>query len=191
MKRLILALSGIILLILTISFRKSLTENESNAITLDKEETSYGFIDGPLPCKWEVTPPERVQPENKSQSVVIKVINQYDSEECESIISLRAPGFDVSPVKEEQKISLKPKTEGSLSWIISPRKTGTYEIAVSDPLNSKIFGINATNMFGLSAVQAKSASFLGTIFGPMLTVPWWWEKWFQKRKKAANPEKEE
>ena len=89
-------------------------------------------------------------------------------------------------MNSEEEINLKTKENGSMSWIISPRKTGTYEIAVSDPLNSKVFGINVTNMFGLSAVQAKSASILGTIFGPMLTVPWWWEKWFQRKKKLVE-----
>lgn len=186
MQKALVALFGVALLIITINFRSNLVENENEAYAKDKEDKSYGMISGPLPCKWEVNPPERVQSENKSQSIVITIVNEYDGEECESLISLRAPGFDLSPVKEEQKINLKEKQEGSLSWIISPRKAGSYEIAVSDPLNSKVFGISVTNMFGLSAVQAKTASFLGTIFGPMLTVPWWWEKWFMKRKREDN-----
>ncbi len=29
-------------------------------------------------------------------------------------------------------------------------------------------------------------SFLGTIFGPMFTVPWWFDKWFGRRKQGTK-----
>ena len=182
MKKLLFAVIGIFLFLFAFVFRNSLVKNEKEAILKDKEETSYGMVEGPLPCSWDTETPDRVLSENKSQAILVKAKNESD-EDCQSAISLRSPGFDISPAKEEQSITLKSKQEGSVSWIISPRKTGSYEIAVSDSLNTKIFGVNVTNMFGLSAVQAKTASFLGTLFGPMLTIPWWWEKWFQKRKK--------
>lgn len=191
MQKILIAFFGALLFVFSWRFNASLDNGKKEAVSKDKTDQNYGIVEDPLPCKWSVEEPERVQSENKSQSVLIKVVNDYPDEECESAVSLRAPGFDVSPVKEEQKINLKPNTEGSMSWIISPKKAGSYEIAISDPLNSKVYGINVTNMFGFSAVQAKTASFVGTIFGPMLTVPWWWEKWFQKRKKKEPmPQKE-
>ena len=158
------------------------------AISKDNEEQVFGMIEGIPPCSWDASPPERVVAENKSQAIVIEVASPTDSE-CESTISLRAPGFDISPYNAEQKIALEAGKEGSLSWILNPRKTGTYEIAVSDILNTKIFGITVTNVFGLNAMQAKIASFGGTLFGPMLTVPWWWDR-LRKKKENTQTQKD-
>jgi hypothetical protein len=116
------------------------------------------------------------------------VINLHNKSErdCESNISLRAPGFDISPPKEEQKITIPPKNSGSLSWIIIPRKTGSYDLIVADVLNTKIIGITVTNLFGLSPTQAKAFSILGSLFGPMFTVPWWWDRWQRKSKPRTS-----
>lgn len=182
MLKALIGFGGIVLFLFALFLNNNLKNGEMAAVSLDDEKNAFGIIEGPMPCSWEVSPPERVMSENKSQAFVVEVSNAGDFE-CESALSLRAPGFDISPSKEEQKISLKVGDSGSISWIISPRKAGNYDIAVSDILNTKIFGINVTNMFGLSAVQAKSASFLGTIFGPMLTVPWWWDRLRQRKPK--------
>ncbi len=190
MKNTLVAIVGILLFLFALVSKNTLIKSEKEAVLKDKEETSYGMVEGPPPCSWDAESPDRVLSENKSQAILIKVKNETD-EECQSAVSLRSPGFDMSPAKEEQTIILKSKQDGSVSWIISPRKTGSYEIAVSDSLNTKVFGINVTNMFGLSAVQAKTASFLGTLFGPMLTIPWWWEKWFQKRRQQNSSTKTE
>lgn len=188
MTKTLIAVTGVAVFMTSFILNNNFRKGERNALSLDKKETKYGSIgEGPLPCAWEVKPPERIISEDKSQAVVLSIMNQSDTE-CESIVSLRAPGFDYSPVKEEQRIMLKEKAKGSLSWILTPRKTGTYEIAVSDILNTRIFGITVTNTLGLSTVQAKVASVLGTLFGPMLTVPWWWEK-LRKNKEGqkSNP----
>lgn len=150
--------------------------SEKSAKLRDNEKTIYGSIgEGPLPCTWDVKEPERVMSEEKSQALVVKIINKSD-EECESTLSLSSPTFDISPSKDEQTISLTKKGKGSISWIITPRKSGTFDIAISDVLNTKIFGITVTNVFGLNAFQAKVASIFGGLFGPMLTVPWWWDR---------------
>ena len=86
--------------------------------------------------------------ENKTEGLTINLKSPKETE-CESTISLQAPGFDISPSKEEQTVNLPPAKSGSISWILSPRKTGTYEISVSDQINTKIFGITVNNIFGL------------------------------------------
>lgn len=187
MKKMLVGILGIALFLVAILLHFSDKNGEALAIKLDDEKKSYGMIgdDVAPPCSWEATPPERVVSENKSTSVTVAVSNTMDVG-CESSISLRAPNFDLSPSKEEQKISLTSGSKGSLSWIITPRKTGTFEIAVSDILNSKIFGISVTNVFGLSSMQAKLFSGLGSIFGPMLTVPWWWDRLRGKKQKQEG-----
>ena len=145
--------------------------------------------DAPPPCVWDVQQPEKIMSEDKTQSIKVAFKNPA-KKTCETYMSLRAPSFDTSPSKDEQKISVPPGKTGSLAWIITPRKTGTYELSVSDILNTRIFGITVTNIFGLNTTQAKVFSMLGTLLGPMLTVPWWVDKWFQ-RKRKQEPKKED
>ena len=79
-------------------------------------------------------------------------------------------------MREEQKIALAAGATGSLSWIVSPRRTGTFQIAVSDILNTQILGVTVKDEYGLTAAQAKLLALVGSILGPMLTVPWWLDR---------------
>lgn len=191
MVKVIIGLVGIFLFLSSFILGNSLRKGEKLATSKDREETSFGVVgDGPPPCSWNIDPPERVIAENKSQAVVVEVSNSIDVD-CESIVSLRAPGFDTSPAKDEQQISLESGSKGSLSWILTPRKTGTFEIAVSDIVNTRIYGITVKNVFGLTTTQAKSFSIVGSLFGPMFTVPWWVEKWWHRRKRKQEQQKDE
>lgn len=187
----LIAAFGILFSVLCLFAYSTLQKNESHALALDKKESRFAEIGSGsiLPCSWSVIVPERVLTLNKSEAIVVSVKNQM-KEKCESTISFRAPGFDISPFKEEQTISLTSKGNGSISWIISPHISGTYTIAVSDSTNSKTFGITVTNMFGLTAIQAQLASVAGTLFGPMFTIPWWWEKLYTRRQKRPIKKEE-
>jgi len=183
-----IAIAGILLFLSALLLGNSLRKGENLASALDDEKNVFAIMEGPPPCTWEVNVPERVIAENKSQAIVVEVSNSADVD-CESTLSLRAPGFDMSPPKEEQKIILKSAGKGSLSWILTPRKTGVFEIAVSDIINTRIFGITVKNVFGLTASQAKLFSIVGSLFGPMFTVPWWWDK-FRGRKQKQEIRKD-
>lgn len=185
MKNALVGIGGVLVLLLSLLTFRDIQDNKKKALALDNKDEVFGSVDGPLPCKWEAELAERVLAENRTQALIINVTNPFD-EVCTSTISLRAPGFDISPTKEDQQISLEKGTEGSLSWIISPRKTGTFDIAVSDQLNTQTFGVTVKNMLGLTAPQAKVASGFGTIFGPMLTVPWWWDRLKSRKPKPEN-----
>ncbi len=95
-------------------------------------------------------------------------------------------GFALSPLKEEQKIELLPKGKGSLAWILTPHKTGSFQIVVTDILDTRVFGVTVTNVFGLNTLQAQLLSVVGGLFGPIFTIPWWLDKW-QRRKEKAKP----
>lgn len=182
---------GILLFVGSLLFGIKLLNSEKKALSLDKEETIYGSIgEGPLRCSWEVKSPERVMGEDKSQAMLVELTNPMDTE-CESTVTLRSPGFDMSPNKEEQTIKLAVQGSGSFSWILTPRKAGVFELSVSDAFNTRIFGITVTNTFGLTAGQAKIFSFIGGLLGPMLTVPWWIEKWYFRKKKITQVENNE
>ncbi len=190
MTKFIIGILGVLLFLGAVILHSRIQDGEKQAALLDDETHAYGMIDenAPPPCSWEVNTPEKVMSENKSQAVVVKTSNSADVG-CEILLSLRAPSFDMSPTKEEQKVTLPKGGNGTISWIISPRKTGTYEMTISDILNTKVFGITVTNMFGLSALQAQVASIAGGLFGPMLTVPWWWDR-LRGRKKKEEIQKE-
>lgn len=187
MNKKIIAILGILLLLLSVTLGQRVFNGEKNASSKDDTQKKYGMIadDGSPMCNWDASLSEKVISENKSQAILINVKNP-NKKTCESTVSLRAPGFDLSPNKEEQKITVESSSSGSLSWILSPRKSGTFEISVSDPLNTKIFGITVTNTFGLTASQAKLFSIIGSIFGPMFTLPWWAEKFWSRRKQNQN-----
>ncbi len=184
MKKVIIGIIGIILFLFGIVTFFNISKEESQALSLDSEKEIFAMMDenSPPPCSWEVKPPERVMAEDKSQAIVIQTTNS-EKKQCESFLTLRAPGFELSPPKEEQAIKLPAKGKGSLSWILTPHRAGTFEIAVSDIINTKVLGITVTNIFGLTAIQAKFSSILFSLFGPMLTVPWWWDKLRQRKQK--------
>lgn len=191
MAKTLLGIIGTILLISALYLLPTLFQAEQQATKLDDTKKSYGMIDDTIPmCTWEVQSPEKVMTEDKSQAVQIKTSNPADKE-CLTFLSLRAPGFDISPTKEEQKIAVPPQGKGSISWILTPDKTGTFEVSISDSLNTQIYGITVTNIFGLSTIHAKILSAIGGLFGPMLTVPWWWDRLRGKKQKKEQTNEED
>ncbi len=187
MKKIIISILGILLCLGGILSLRSIFSQQQIAISRDSTKVAHGVVDGPPLCEWKINTLERVMSENASQALVLETTNPTDTT-CESLITLSAPGFDSSPSNSEQKIVLPVKKTGSISWIVTPRKTGTYDVSVSDGLTTKILGITVNNAFGLSAMHVKLLSGLGTLFGPMFTVPWWWEKLRQRKVKNNSPQ---
>jgi hypothetical protein len=180
-------LFGITIFLLALFLGFNLRMYENRAISRDTKKTIFAMQseDTPPACAWSVNSPDRVMPENKSQAVIIQTSNPSDKN-CETYLTIQAPGFEIRPSKEEKKIALPASGKGSQSWILTPIRSGTFEVTFSDIINTKIYGISVTNTFGLTAFQAKISSIVGGIFGPMLTVPWWWEKILLKRKKKEE-----
>ena len=177
MMKTIIAMAGVLLFLVGLVLGISLIVGALRAASLDETNTIHAAIseDAPPFCTWEASISARVMTQNTSQAVLVKLNNPADRA-CESTIALRAPGFEISPMREEQKIALAAGAAGSLSWIVSPRRTGTFQIAVSDILNTQILGVTVKDEYGLTATQAKLLALVGSLFGPMLTLPWWVEK---------------
>ena len=177
---------GLAILILAIGLGMLLYTTSQRAQSRDHKDSRSGIVMGDFPlCAWEANLPQRVLSENSSQTIVINATNSADTD-CQSALSLLAPGFDVSPRKEQQTVTVKPKGQGSIAWIVIPQKSGSFDIAVSDGIDTRVIGVTVTNVFGLTATQAQFFSVLGTLLGPMFTVPWWLDRW-QKRKRAIAP----
>jgi hypothetical protein len=128
---------------------------------------------------------QRVLTEDNSQTIVIKATNPAEME-CQSVLTLLAPGFEVSPHKDEQTLTAKPKGQGSIAWIVTAQKAGTYEIAISDGVDTRVMGVTVTNLLGLTAFQIQVLAVVGTLFGPMFTIPWWFDRLQQRKRSGAK-----
>jgi hypothetical protein len=182
MKR-ILGLVGLLIFVTAVIAGFVSLASQQRAQSHDNATNGFGIAAGDvLPCAWEVTLPQRVLSENKSQTIVVNVTNAMDVD-CKSALTLLAPGFDISPRKDEQIVEANANSRGSVAWIVTPDKAGEYEIAVTDGIDTRVMGVTVTNLFGLTAIQIQIFAVIGSVLGPMLSVPWWWER-AQQRKKA-------
>jgi exosome complex RNA-binding protein Csl4 len=174
MTRTIIAVAGIVLFLVGLILGISLILDALRAASLDEANTIHAAIsdDAPPFCTWEASLSTKVMTQNTSQALLVQVSNPADKE-CQSTLALRAPGFEISPMRDEQRVALTAGGAGSLSWIVTPLRTGTFQIAVSDILNTQILGVTVKDEYGLTTTQAKLLALIASLFGPMLTVPWW------------------
>lgn len=181
------AIIGLVIFLIAVAVGISLFVMQQQARLLDHEDTGFGVIVGDYPpCIWEVDLSHRVLSENKSQTIIVNATNDMDVE-CQSLLTLLAPGFDISPRKDEQIISADANSRGSVAWVVASDEAGEYEIAITDGVDTRVLGVTVTNLFGLTAVQLQVLAVIGSILGPMMTVPWWLERVQRKKAKPAAP----
>ena len=107
MMRTIIAVAGVLLFLVGLILGISLILDALRAASLDETNTIHAAIseDASPFCTWEASLSMKVMTQNTSQAVLVKVSNPADKE-CQSTLALRAPGFEISPMREEQKIAL-------------------------------------------------------------------------------------
>lgn len=180
------SLVGLTIFLIAVAAGALLLITQQQAQLRDRADEGFGIAMGDvLPCAWEVDLSQRVLSENKSHSIIVNTANAMDAD-CQSALTLLAPGFDISPRKEEQTIVAKANSRGSIVWIVTPDEAGEYEIAVTDGIDTRVMGVTVTNLFGLTAVQIQMLAVVGSILGPMLSIPWWLDR-MQQRKKTRPP----
>ena len=180
------SLVGLTIFLVAVTAGALLLIMQQQAQFRDHVDDGFGIVMGDaLPCAWEVDLSQRVLSENKTYSIIVNTKNPMDAD-CQSEVTLLAPGFDISPRKEEQIITAKANSRGSIVWIVTPDEAGEYEIAVTDGVDTVVTGVTVTNLFGLTAVQIQMLAVVGSILGPMLSIPWWLDR-LQQRKKAKPP----
>jgi len=120
------------------------------------------------------------------------VVAAHFSDSMNTSVSLRlsAPGF--TPSTTEPKPVVLTDHPGTLEWVLTPTKIGTFQILaeMEDPSGKVVatthVGVTVTNVFGLRAWQLQLLSYVTTLLGPMLTVPWWYERWKERKAKEKN-----
>lgn len=132
--------------------------------------------------------------ENDSLSVTV-VLQNNASYQCAAKVRLLAVGFDADPPEKEREVELSPQSgpqsgEAKLIWLLSPTKTGAREIAVETDDKIWNHGVSVVNSLGLTPGQAKVVSLVVTFLGPVLTFPWLFQLWQNRREKNRRNEDE-
>ncbi|MFZ0546771.1 MAG: hypothetical protein WAM60_15095 [Candidatus Promineifilaceae bacterium] len=188
----ITAILGVLLFLLGAASLLLLIQDRSAAQDAD-ESVIGGGASEQSECKnviQEVSLSKRVMTEKESQTLKVVLANLTGLATCDTTVRLAALDFELAPATTERAVSLE--TDGkpvTLIWVMKPRETGSFELAVTAGNVTEILGVVVTNVLGLTAVQIQVLSYLSTLLGPMLTAPWWYEHW-QKRKKEKEKEAE-
>lgn len=203
-KKLIFVL-GIIMLLIAIAYGSSLLITSLRARSADHsniQDAGAGGGGNRNLCKrdvfeiTEISPSDRVVSDSDSVAITA-VLSNKGNEECDVILSLTAPAFNVDP-DQETLVVLRPglRTE-TFVWLLVPQKQGSFQVRIkadlsdSDILN-QLVGLTVTDVLGLTPRWARVISILGTFLGPSLTLPTligWYREWNEKRNKRGPKKK--
>ncbi len=181
------------------SLKSRVDQGTSGAKALDKvSDLGMGGGGTPDPCfsmiAVQVVPAQRVMAYSDTQVLTATLTNHDRTLTCNENIAFDGPEFDPSPASSLSRLlTIPPGEKRSLSWIIEPRREGTFQVGVDVlTLGIGVFaGITVTNAFGLTIWQAQMfsyiSSFLGAFFGPVLSFTWWYRIWKKRRRKKVAP----
>ncbi len=188
MTKTIIAILGVLLFVLGLI---SLLLLQQDRIAAESVDGSFASGVGAQPghCRdivQEVSLSKRVMTEKESQTLRVVLAKVEAGEICNTTVRLAALDFELAPAATERVVALEPGgTPVVLLWILKPKETGSFEIAVTAGEQTEVLGIVVTNVLGLTAVQVQILSYISSFLGPMLTAPWWYEQW-EKRQKAKR-----
>lgn len=189
-----LALLGLILVVAAVAVWLALGSRHTQATALDttRPPAAPGEGDAPDPClravESTVTLQRRVMAEGDAQALLVALFNT-GADSCTVHVTVNAPQFSLSPPETQRPVSLLPQEEVDAAWILRPYHSGVFDVAVSIGGDARVLGITVTNVLGLTPRQAELISLIATFLGPMLTAPWWLERWqaWQRSRAAKAP----
>ncbi len=125
--------------------------------------------------------------------VIHLTLSNKGSENCDTILSLSAPGFEIDP-KDPTLVVVPPGVKSvTFVWLVLPQKLGRFALRMNMELNGQIkvenvIGMTVTNILGLTVSQAKILALISTFAGPSLTLPaiaGMVMQWSKRRKRAS------
>lgn len=189
-KKMILPWAGLACLLGGIGLQVA-TDSASSATPKRWDTAPNG--NGGSPCELpleDVVVPQRIV-KGDSRSLDIYLSNNDDTEDCEVLVVINAPKFQISPREVEKRVSLPANTKQHTSWIVSPKETGNHEITIdAGYFDHASVVISVRTVIGLSAGQAQIVSYLTYFLGPILTLPWWLSL-LQKSRAKKDSERQE
>ncbi len=174
---------GIIILAASLAFFAVFRQDINQARNLDEVLENPNLPERPGPCLQllaDVAIERRVMTDRESQALTIDLHNENNID-CTTDVAVHAPDFRTSPLENTLTVEVPAGSRTQLVWILSPRRSGTYQVAVAVGGEAELIGLSVTNVLGLTVAQAQIVSLFGTILGPMLTLPWWIGWWRRRR----------
>ncbi len=136
---------------------------------------------------------------SESDTVVVTATIQAETPVS---IHLTAPGFDPSTTEPKHLVPISIDEGGGtflrtiqpnkLSWVLTPAKIGTSQAVVEmddisgNVLLTKYVGITVTNIFGLKLWTIQLFSSIAAFLGPILTAPWWYDRWKERKQERRT-----
>ena len=184
------AILGLILFLLGVAIGLFLLSGSLQASALDSYKSLGPGAGVPCPHPLEqVGLNRRTMAEKESQALTVVLGNLDSSADCEVTVSLSAPNFDINPANPDRVVTVPAgEKAATTAWVLSSREAGNYEVVVTAGFDVQVMGIRVTNLLGLSAPEAKILSYIGYFLGPMLSLPWWIEKWEEHQRRKREEE---
>ena len=185
-----LAILGLVLFLAGVATGLFLLSGSLRASGLDSYKSLGPGAGEPCPHPLEqVGLNRRTMAEKESQALTVVLGNLDYSGDCEVTVNISAPNFDINPANPDRVVVIPPgEKAATAAWVLSSREAGNYEVVVTAGFDVQVVGIRVTNLLGLTAPQAKILSYIGYFLGPMLSLPWWIQKWEEyKRRKREEP----
>lgn len=145
------------------------------------EDTTVPVPQEAPPCDLEGV---RASPDTISEQENAELIVSLSTDSdigCRDTVSLDAPNFSANSTERITSLSPAEKTS-DVRWILAPRKTGNFKAAVTTEEDYEAIGITVKKEFP----WAQLLSGMGTVLGPMLTVPWWLDKWRERKSRREE-----
>lgn len=183
----IIAIVGVVLFVIGLLGWLAFRQARAMALSVDSGNLLQPPIEGPgCPELTAVVNLERrVMTENESQALVVN-LSLPEGINCAVTVSLLAPNFLISPPETSRVATVPAGSDIDVAWVISPQDVGTYEVVIVVDERSETRGITVTNTLGLTATQAQILSIIASFLGPMLTAPWWYERWRERKKEKEE-----
>lgn len=179
----VLFLGSVALLVLSVS-PTTLFPAESAAAGGGAEDlpscrwTVDGAVKGEIPADREFNV-ERldhiVMSESQNLALYVSATPFEGDEECDSFINVNAPNFTSAPTGH-YVYATGDSQASHYVFILSPQKAGSLMFLLTSDQSSYHGDVTVTNWMGLNPFWSQMLVGLGTVFGPMLTVPWWLDR---------------
>ena len=95
---------------------------------------------------------------------------------CQDTVILDAPNFSTNSKERTVSISSGQKTK-DIQWVLAPEDAGKLTIAADTHTGGERKTTNVVVKRTIDIPWPQLLSGAGTIFGPMLAIPYWLDKW--------------
>ena len=130
-----------------------------------------------------------IMSKNDSRALTAFLYNSDRNQECKVVVRLDAPDFQVIGSEPDLIQILPPDQNKTISWILSPKKSGTFQVTVNTPFVSRMVGVEVTNDEIISPLAQWWVSVLVYFLGSTLQLPWWLERWEKRKQQKQNKNK--